>query len=49
MQTIIDEGFPEGVYVMNGSAQVYTTDPAGANDDEKFNMNASIGFTVLKG
>lgn len=49
VQTIIDEGFPEGEYVMNGSAQFYTTDPAGANDDEKFNMNASIGFTVLKG
>ena len=48
VQTIIEKGFPEGEYIINGSAQFTTTDPAGATDDQKFNMNASIGFTVIK-
>ena len=48
VQTIIEEGFPEGEYIINGSAQFDTTDPAVATDDQKFNMNASIGFTVVK-
>ena len=49
VQTIIEEGFPEGEYIINGSAEFHTADPAGATDDQKYNMNASIGFTVIKG
>ncbi|WP_210468710.1 hypothetical protein [Sporosarcina sp. 6E9] len=49
VQTIIEKGCPEGEYIMNGSAQFDTIDPSVATDDQKFNMNASIGFTVMKG
>lgn len=49
VNTIIEKGFPEGEYIINGSAQFDTADPAVATDTEKFEMNASIGFTVVKG
>ncbi|WP_172368950.1 hypothetical protein [Sporosarcina jiandibaonis] len=49
VETIIEKGFPEGEYIMNGSAQFYLNDPAFTTNDKKYNMNASIGFTVVKG
>ena len=49
VQTIIEKGFPEGEYIMNGSAQFYLNDPSFTTNDKKYNMSASIGFTVMKG
>jgi hypothetical protein len=48
VQTIMEKGFPEGEYIMNGSAEFYLNDPAFTTNDKKFNMAASIGFTVMK-
>ena len=33
---------------MNGSAEFYLNDPAFTTNDKKYNMSASIGFTVVK-
>jgi hypothetical protein len=48
VQTIMEKGFSEGEYIMNGSAEFYLNDPAFTTNDKKFNMAASIGFTVMK-
>jgi hypothetical protein len=48
VQTIMEKGFPEGEYIMNGSAEFYLNDPAFTTNDKKINMAASIGFTVMK-
>ena len=49
VETIIEKGFPEGEYIINGSAEFYLNDPAFTTNDKKYNMSASIGFTVVKG
>ena len=49
VKTLMNEGFPEGEYLIHGSAEFYTKDPAGAIDKETYKMNADIGFTVTKG
>ena len=48
VETIIEKGFPEGEYIINGSAEFYLDDPAFTTNDKKYNMSASIGFTVVK-
>lgn len=48
VQDLIDNGFPEGDYVIDGLADFYTKDPSEATVDEKFKLKATIGFTVKK-
>ncbi len=49
IKTLMNEGFPEGEYIIHGSADFYIVNPAGATDKETYNINADIGFTVTKG
>ena len=49
VKTLMNEGFPEGEYIIHGSAEFYTKDPAGAINKETYKLNADIGFTVAKG
>ena len=49
LKRLLNEDFPEGEYLIHGSAEFYTKDPAGAINKETYKMNADIGFTVTKG
>ena len=49
IETIVNEGFPEGNYIINGSAQFSTSEPGETIDEATLNMNVNIGFTVTKG
>lgn len=49
IETIVNEGFPKGNYIINGSAQFFTTEPGEATDQATLNMNVNIGFIVTKG
>lgn len=46
IETIMNQGFPKGHYIINGSAQFSISHPADAKIKETFNMNVKIGFTV---
>lgn len=46
VKTIVDKGFPEGYYIMKGSAQFSTEDPSIATEEEKFILTTTIGFSV---
>lgn len=48
IKTIIDNGFPEGYYIMKGSAQFSTEDPSIATEEQKINLTTNIGFSVVK-
>lgn len=48
IQTIIDKGFPEGNYVINGSAQ-FTVKGSKAEDiPQSYDLNLNVGFKVVK-
>lgn len=49
VKTVMNKGFPEGEYIIHGSAEFTTIDPSVATDEERFNLKADIGFTVTKG
>ena len=48
IETLVNEGFPEGNYIINESAQFTTSEPGVATDEEIFNMNVNIGFAVKR-
>ncbi|KXH87255.1 hypothetical protein [Sporosarcina sp. HYO08] len=48
IKTLMDKGFPEGEYIIHGSAQFSTADSADLTDHEAFKMKTDIGFTVTK-
>ena len=49
IRAIMHEGFPKGDYVIRGLAQFDIKNPSEAIDEDKFNMEADIGFTVKDG
>lgn len=48
VKMLMNEGFPEGEYIIHGFTDFYSTDPAEATDEEKFKLKADIGFTVVE-
>ncbi|MFD1927215.1 membrane lipoprotein lipid attachment site-containing protein [Sporosarcina siberiensis] len=48
VETVINEGFPEGEYIIHGIADFWTEDPAEAADNQKVYLKADIGFNVVK-
>ena len=48
VKSMINKEFPEGEYIIHGSAQFTRTDPAEATNDERFDLKADIGFSVVE-
>ncbi|MFJ7934944.1 hypothetical protein [Sporosarcina sp. NPDC096371] len=48
VKMLMNEGFPEGEYIIHGSAEFKTTALPEATDDKSFNLKADIGFTVVE-
>lgn len=49
IQTIVENGFPEGSYIVHGSTQFHTVNPSEAAESDEVFMNLDIGFNVKKG
>lgn len=49
IKTLMNEGFPEGEYIIHGTAKFFAAEPSIATVDETYTMNADIGFIVTKG
>lgn len=45
---VMNNGFPEGDYMVNGLANFFIQDDHEASDNEKFDLKATIGFPVKK-
>ncbi|WP_342505365.1 hypothetical protein [Sporosarcina sp. FSL K6-2383] len=48
IKSMINEEFPEGEYIIHGSAQFTTADPSQTTDEERFQLQVDIGFTVVE-
>jgi len=48
IKSLIKDGFDEGEYVIHGSADFYTVDPAKATTEQKYYLKTDIGFSVRK-
>jgi len=46
IKALIDGNFPEGYYIIHGSAQFFTEDPSETTNEEELNLNVNIGFEV---
>lgn len=48
VKKIINKGFPEGSYIIHGSAQFTTEAPPGVEKVDNFNLQGDIGIKVVK-
>ena len=46
VKTLIDKGFPEGEYIIHGSAEFWTEEPPGVDEKDNYLLKADIGFNV---
>lgn len=46
IKALIDGSFPEGYYIIQGSAQFFTEDPSETTNEEELYLHVNIGFEV---